>query len=57
MLNVSHDMVCSQHLTTFQVNVGSYMRTKNPLGVIWENVEEEKAHLSCFNVQLGICIS
>ena len=28
MLNVSHYMVHSKHLTTFQVSVSSYMRTK-----------------------------
>lgn len=34
-------MFHSKHLTTLQVNMGSYMRTKNPQGVIWEKVEEK----------------
>lgn len=41
MLSVSHYVVHSKHLTTFQVHVSSYMRPKNPHGVIWENAEEK----------------
>lgn len=55
MLSVPHYVVHSKHLTTFQDNVGSYTRTKNPKGIIWENIEE-KAHLSYFKLQTRIWI-